>query len=61
MATTIVYFVYGSTADNTAQLASGWHDVPLNSVGIAQAKQLGQTSIIQNFDVVFTSDLTRAV
>ena len=61
MATTIVYFVYGSTADNTAQLVSGGHDVPLNSVGIAQAKQLGQTSIIQNFDVVFTSDLTRAV
>ena len=63
MAIKIMYFVHGTTTDNEAKLCSGWSDAKLNDLGIEQAKNLGNVSRERNdnFDIIFTSDLTRAI
>jgi len=59
----IIYFVHGTTTDNAEKLCSGWKESMLNELGKEQAKDLGD--IIREkgikFDVVFTSDLKRAI
>ncbi len=61
--TKIIYFVHGTTTDNVEKLCSGWKEAMLNELGKEQAKKLGDT--IRNtgvkFDVIFTSDLKRAI
>ncbi|MBQ3493820.1 MAG: histidine phosphatase family protein [Clostridia bacterium] len=57
----IKYFVHGTTTDNQAKIASGWNHGELSEKGIMQAKALAQTIKDQHFDIVFCSDLLRAV
>ena len=57
----ITFFVHGTTVDNEKDFASGWSDINLSELGIKQAKQLGKVIKDKNFDVVFCSDLKRAM
>lgn len=59
----IVYFVHGTTTDNASNLCSGWMESMLNVLGREQAKNLGTISRERedNFDIIFTSDLKRAI
>ncbi len=57
----ITYFVHGTTADNERDISSGWSDVELSDLGVQQSKDLGKTLANRHFDVVFCSDLKRAV
>ncbi len=57
----VMYFVHGTTEDNASEKCSGWKQASLNKLGIEQAKNLGQVTREFAFDVIFTSDLTRAV
>ena len=61
MSVKITYFVHGTTTDNERNISSGWADVELSSLGIQQSKELGPLTKHLNFDVVFTSDLKRAI
>lgn len=63
MAIKIMYFVHGTTTDNANKLCSGWSDAKLNDLGMEQAENLGNVSRERNdnFDIIFTSDLTRAI
>ena len=59
----IMYFVHGTTTDNVAKLCSGWKEAMLNDLGREQAENLGNISRERGdkFDIMFTSDLKRAV
>lgn len=61
MAVKITYFVHGTTTDNEQHISSGWKDVELSELGIQQSKELTNQTKDKQFDVVFTSDLKRAV
>lgn len=61
MAVHITYFVHGTTADNEQHISSGWKDVELSSLGVEQSKALKDQTKEKHFDVVFCSDLKRAV
>ncbi len=61
METKIVYFVHGTTTDNAASKCSGWKEAELNELGREQAIKLGETRNDVKFDIMFTSDLKRAV
>lgn len=63
MATKIIYFVHGTTTDNASKLCSGWKEAMLNDLGREQAKNLGTISRERGdkFDMIFTSDLKRAI
>lgn len=57
----ITYFVHGTTIDNEKGIASGWSDVKLSNLGISQSKELKNLIKGKKFDIVFCSDLRRAV
>lgn len=57
----ITYFVHGTTIDNEDGISSGWKDVELSSLGIKQSKDLKNLIKGKSFDVVYCSDLKRAV
>jgi alpha-ribazole phosphatase/probable phosphoglycerate mutase len=57
----ITYFVHGTTIDNENRIASGWSDAELSEKGLAQAIELKDLIKDKKFDVVFCSDLQRAV
>ncbi len=57
----ITYFVHGTTTDNEQNLSSGWYDVELSELGIRQSIELRDRIQERHFDVVFCSDLRRAV
>ena len=63
METKIIYFVHGTTTDNASKLCSGWKEAMLNDLGREQAENLGKVSRQREdvFDVIFTSDLKRAI
>ena len=61
MAVKITYFVHGTTIDNEQERASGWAPGELSELGVRQAKELGELVVDKHFDVVFPSDLKRAV
>ena len=61
MKTNIIYFVHGTTYDNANKLCSGWKQVELNELGKEQAKNLGKINSNIKFDIIFTSDLIRAI
>lgn len=63
METKIIYFVHGTTTDNAEKLCSGWKEAMLNDLGKEQAKNLGDVSRERKdiFDIMFTSDLKRAI
>jgi broad specificity phosphatase PhoE len=58
---TLTYFVHGTTTDNEQELATGWLPGDLSETGLEQAQQLGTQVADQTFDLVFCSDLKRAV
>lgn len=57
----ITYFVHGTTTDNEQEISSGWKDVDLSQKGIDQSIALKSQIGDKKFDVVFCSDLKRAV
>ncbi len=57
----ITYFVHGTTFDNEQKLASGWSSVSLSPKGVSQAIALAENIKDKDFDIVFCSDLKRAV
>lgn len=61
MAVHITYFVHGTTRDNEREISSGWSDVELSELGVRQSLGLKEKIKGKNFDVVFCSDLTRAM
>lgn len=61
MVVTITYFVHGTTIDNEQEISSGWFDVELSELGMRQAIELKDKIKDKKFDVVFCSDLKRAV
>jgi len=61
MTVNITYFVHGTTIDNQNNISSGWSDVELSELGIKQSIELKEQISGKTFDVVFCSDLKRAV
>jgi len=61
MTVKITYFVHGTTTDNQKKVSSGWFDVELSELGVQQSNELWDKVKGKNFDVVFCSDLKRAV
>jgi broad specificity phosphatase PhoE len=57
----ITYFVHGTTVDNELGLASGWYDTELSDLGVRQSIELKEQTKDRQFDVVYCSDLKRAV
>jgi len=61
MAIKITYFVHGTTTDNEQEISSGWSDVELSELGMQQLIELWDKVKDRHFDVIFCSDLKRAV
>lgn len=61
MSVKITYFVHGTTTDNHDNLATGWLPGKLSELGREQAQKLGVQVADKRFDVVFCSDLQRAI
>ncbi len=61
MAIKITYFVHGTTTNNEKEISSGWFDVELSDLGIKQSIELKDKIKDKKFDVVFCSDLKRAI
>lgn len=61
MSVHITYFVHGTTTDNEQHVSSGWKDVELSALGVQQSIDLKDQAKDKHFDVVFCSDLKRAV
>ena len=61
MAVNITYFVHGTTTDNEDNVSSGWFDAELSTLGINQSIELKELVKDKKFDIVFCSDLKRAV
>ena len=61
MVTKITYFVHGTTIDNEQEISSGWSDVELSKLGVQQSIDLKDKIKDKHFDVIFCSDLKRAV
>ncbi|MBI4015781.1 MAG: histidine phosphatase family protein [Candidatus Aenigmarchaeota archaeon] len=57
----ITYFVHGTTVDNEKNKSSGWSDIGLSELGKEQSIKLRALIRGKKFDVVFCSDLKRAV
>jgi len=57
----ITYFVHGTTVDNEQGVSSGWHDTELSELGKKQSHELKEKLKDRKFDVVYCSDLKRAV
>lgn len=57
----ITYFVHGTTTDNEKNVSSGWFDAELSEKGIAQSIELKELVKGKRFDIIFCSDLVRAV
>ncbi|MFC8074253.1 histidine phosphatase family protein [Streptomyces sp. NPDC057307] len=61
MTVELVYETHATTTDNEAGLATGWLPGELSATGRRQARELGDRRRDDGIDVVFTSDLARAV
>jgi len=61
MSIEITYFVHGTTFDNEQNISSGWKDVDISQKGTDQSIALKDQIKDKKFDVVFCSDLKRAV
>ncbi len=57
----VIYFVHGTTSDNVEGKCSGWKQVELTDLGRERAIELGKIKKNTVFDVIFTSDLIRAI
>ncbi len=57
-----IYFVlHSTTTDNEAKIASGWKDVELSKLGIRQAREIGERFKDIKINLIYCSDLKRAV
>lgn len=61
MPVTITYFVHGTTLDNLEHKSTGWLPGELSKKGIQQNIDLRAQININQFDIVFCSDLKRAI
>jgi len=61
MGVKITYFVHGTTTDNLEHKSTGWLPGELSQKGIDQSILLKEQVDINQFDVVFCSDLQRAI
>lgn len=61
MSVKITYFVHGTTLDNLEYKSTGWLPGGLSEKGIKQSIDLKEQVDINQYDVVFCSDLKRAV
>jgi len=61
MSVKITYFVHGTTTDNKAHLSTGWTPGELTELGIEQSKALKDQVDLNQFDLVISSDLKRAI
>ena len=61
MPVNVIYFVHGTTTDNELKHASGWNEALLSDKGKVQAEELRKKIDLNQIDVVFCSDLKRAV
>lgn len=57
----ITFVTHSTTHDNEAKRASGWNDVNLSDLGKKQALELGARQKNEHYDVIYTSDLSRAI
>ena len=59
--TTTIYLVrHGETEANVTNTLQGQSDVPLNANGVEQAQLAGRRLRSKPFDVIWSSDLSRA-
>lgn len=58
--TRFILLRHGQTDWNVERKYQGHADIPLNAVGVQQALDAAETLKNESFDVVFSSDLTRA-
>jgi len=61
MVVKITYFVHGTTIDNEKKLSTGQVQGELSELGVKQSEELLSQVEDKSFDVVFCSDLKRAV
>lgn len=61
MAVKITYFGHATTADNEKGISTGWEPGELSELGKKQILELKDKIKNQKFDIVFCSDLKRAV
>jgi broad specificity phosphatase PhoE len=61
MSLSLTYFPHGTTTDNEQEISSGWSDAELSEKGIQQSIELKDKIGGKKFDVIFCSDLKRAV
>ena len=61
MSTVFTVIRHGETAANLNHIIQGQSDVPLSPVGEEQARKLGRRWRGRRFDVVYSSDLSRAL
>ncbi|MBI3888537.1 histidine phosphatase family protein [Candidatus Nomurabacteria bacterium] len=61
MSVKITYFAHGADADEDKEISSGWSDVELSEMGVKQSLELREKIKDRKFDVVFSSDLKRAL
>jgi 2,3-bisphosphoglycerate-dependent phosphoglycerate mutase len=61
VAVSIVYETHSISEDNERGIATGWLGGKLSVAGREQARQLGDRRRDDGIDVIFTSDLSRAV
>lgn len=57
----ITYFAHGTTFDNEKEISSGWSDADISEKGIKQSIELKGQTKDKKFDLVYCSDLKRAV
>jgi broad specificity phosphatase PhoE len=61
VSTTVVFETHSTSEDNEAGIATGWLPGKLSARGREQAAELGERRRDDGLDVVFSSDLQRAV
>ena len=61
MAVKVTYFVHGTTLDNLEHKSTGWLPGELSQKGIQQSIELKNQIDINKFDIIFCSDLKRAI
>jgi len=61
MSVKITYFVHGTTTDNEQDLATGTLPGELSEIGKQQAANVAEQVADRHFDIVFCSDLQRAI